>query len=206
MRGKMRTESLIIGTVLLVICLGLHTNAGSQSNEAAEFLKLLSEAESYFLDEDYGRAKEALEKAQKILEQQIKLSQKTEAFFDLSTPGNAVKSFLDSAFLNDEQTARECWSKRVPDYWVSMMVLAMQKEIKKDAQEKPELMKLGVKTFRYERMWTGVNSYYVWAMSPGEKRSEGLQFKVVRENSNWKILAFKAWEEEDWFKGLIGEK
>jgi len=206
MRGKMRKEILTIGTVLLVLCLGLYTSAGSQSNEASEFIKLLSEAENYFLDEDYDRVKMILEKAQKILEQQIKLSQKTEAFFDLSTPENAVKSFLESAFLNDEDTARKCWSKRVPDYWVSVMVLAMQKEIKKDVQEKPELMKLAVKTFRYERMWTGVKSYYVWAMSPGEKRSEGLQFKVVRENSNWKILAFKAWEEEDWFKALIGEK
>lgn len=202
----MRKESLIIGIVLVVVCLGLHASAGSQSSGASEFIKLLREAENYFLDEDYDRVKMILENAQKILEQQIKLSQETRPFFDLSAPENTVKSFLDSAFLNDEQTARECWSKRVPDYWVSMMVLAMQKEIKKDAQEKPELMKLGVKTFRYERMWTGVNSYYVWAISPGEKRSEGLQFKVVRENSNWKILAFKAWEEEDWFKALIGEK
>lgn len=115
----MRKETLIIGTVLLVLCLGLHTSARSQSNEVAEFLKLLREAESYFLDEDYDRAKGTLEKAQKILEQQIKLSQETRPFFDLSTPGNAVKSFLDLAFLNDGQTARKCWSKRVPDYWVS---------------------------------------------------------------------------------------
>ena len=52
----------------------------------------------------------------------------------------------------------------------------------------------------------GVKSYYVWAIPPGEERSEDLQFKVVRENSKWKVLAFKAWEEEGWFKALIEQE
>jgi tetratricopeptide (TPR) repeat protein len=149
---------------------------------------------------------ERLEKAQKTLEQPIKPSQKTESFFSLSSPEDAVKSFLESSFLGDEETARKCWSKRVPDYLVSMTVAAMQKEIKKDVQEKAELIKLAIKTFGYERKWTGINSYYVWAIPPGQERSEDRQFKVVRENSEWKILAFKVWEKEDWFKALIEEE
>jgi len=149
---------------------------------------------------------ERLEKAQKTPEQPIKPSQKAESFFSLSSPENAVKSFLESIFLDNEETAKKCWSKRVPDYLVSMIVAAMQKEMKKDVQEEAELIKLAMKTFRYERGWTGVKSYYVWAIPPGEERSEDLQFKVVRENSKWKILAFKTWEEEDWFKALIEEE
>jgi len=204
----MKKGTSIMGVVLLATGLALYASAGSLSNEPAEFIKLLSEAESYFLAEDYGRASIALEKAQKILKQQIKLRQKTTPFFNLSTPENAVKSFLESAVLNDEETARRCWSKRVPDYFVSMMVSAMQKEIERRLQEElklpkgPQLVKWVAKTFRYEKIWTGVNSYYVRAIPPGEERSEGLQFRVVRENSNWKVLVFKVWEEEGWFKAL----
>ncbi|HIH95968.1 MAG TPA: hypothetical protein HA348_00510 [Thermoplasmata archaeon] len=208
----MKKGTSIMGVVLLATGLALYASAGSLSNEPAEFIKLLSEAESYFLAEDYGRASIALEKAQKILKQQIKLRQKTTPFFNLSTPENAVKSFLESAVLNDEETARRCWSKRVPDYFVSMMVSAMQKEIERRLQEElklpkgPQLVKWVAKTFRYEKIWTGVNSYYVRAIPPGEERSEGLQFRVVRENSNWKVLVFKVWEEEGWFKALTGKK
>jgi len=202
----------IMGIVLLVVCLVIYTGAGSQSNEAAKFIKLLDEARDYFGDEDYDRTRMVLEKAQKILKQQIKLRQKTTPFFNLSTPENAVKSFLESAVLSDEETARRCWSKRVPDYFVSMMVSAMQKEIERRLQEElqlpkgPQLLKWVAKTFRYEKIWTGVNSYYVRAIPPGEERSEGLQFRVVRENSNWKVLVFKVWEEEGWFKALTGKE
>lgn len=198
----------IMGIVLLVMCLVLYTSAGSQSNETAKFIKLLDEARDYFWDEDYDRTRMVLEKAQKILKQQIKLRQKITPFFNLSTPENAVKSFLESAVLNDEETARRCWSKRVPDYFVPMLVSAIQKEIELKLQEQlelgkgPELVNWVEKAFRYERIWTGVNSYYVWAIPPGEKRSESLQFRVVRENSDWKVLMFKAWEEEGWFKAL----
>ena len=208
----MKKRISIMGIVLLAMGLGLYASAASQSNEPAEFIKLLGEAESYFLAEDYDRARIALEKAQKIIKQQIRLSRKTAPFLDLSTPENAVKSFLVSAVLNDEETARKCWSKRVPDYFVPMVISAMQKEIERKLQEElelrkgPELVKWVAKTFRYEKIWTGVNSYYVWAIPPGEERSEGLQFRVVRENSNWKVLVFKVWEEEDWFKALTEKK
>ncbi|MBA7698680.1 hypothetical protein ES703_107360 [subsurface metagenome] len=204
----MKKRTSIMGVVLLATGLALYASTGSLSNEPAEFIKLLGEAESYFLAEDYDRASIALEKAQKILKQQIRLGRKTTPFVNLSTPENAVKSFLVSAVLDDEETARRCWSKRVPDYFVPMLVSAIQKEIERKLQEQlelgkgPELVKWVEKAFRYERIWTGVNSYYIWAIPPGEKRSESLQFRVVRENSDWKVLVFKAWEEEGWFKAL----
>jgi len=204
----MKKRTSIMGIVLLAMGLGLYASVGSLSNEPAEFFQLLNEARDYFRAEDYDAAGMALEKAQKIIKQQIRLSRKTTPFLDLSTPENAVKSFVQSAFLDDEETARKCWSKRVPDYFVPMLVSATQKEIELKLQEQlglgkgPELVKWVEKAFRYEKIWTGVNSYYVWAIPPGEKRSESLQFRVIRENSDWKVLVFKAWEEEGWFKAL----
>ena len=65
------------------------------------------------------------------------------------------------------------------------------------------MIKLVVETFRYERKWTGANSYYVWPIPPGEERSEDVQFIVVREEGVWKVLGFKAWEEEEFFKALV---
>ncbi len=79
-------------------------------------------------------------------------------FYYNSLPENALKSFLEASFLADEETAKKCWSKRIPDYLISMTVSAMEKEIKEDAQEKPELvepemLKSIAKTFRYEKQW-----------------------------------------------------
>ncbi|GAG82567.1 unnamed protein product [marine sediment metagenome] len=98
----MKKRISIMGIVLLAMGLGLYASAGSLSNEPAEFIKSLDEARDYFWDEDYDRTRMVLEKAQKILKQQIKLRQKTTPFFNLSTPENAVKSFLESAVLSDE--------------------------------------------------------------------------------------------------------
>jgi len=73
-----------------------------------------------------------------------------------SLPENALKSFLEASFLADEETAKKCWSKKISDYLVSITVSTMEKEIKEDAQGKPELvepemLKLITKTFRYEK-------------------------------------------------------
>lgn len=116
----MRKRTLVLGVVLLGLCLCLSASAESQSNEAVEFVKLLNEAENSFLDEDYAQAKTALGKAQEILEKQIGIVQQAEFFFDLSTPENALRSFLEASFLGDEETAKKCWSKRIPDYLISI--------------------------------------------------------------------------------------
>jgi hypothetical protein len=48
---------------------------------------------------------------------------------------------VESAVLDDEETAKKCWSKRVPDYFVPMIVSAMQREIEQKLQEELELGK-----------------------------------------------------------------
>ena len=55
----------IMGIVLLVMCLVLYTSAGSQSNEAAKFIKLLDEPRDYFWDEDYDWTRTVLVKVTK---------------------------------------------------------------------------------------------------------------------------------------------
>jgi hypothetical protein len=86
---------------------------------------------------------------------------------------------------------------------VSLTIEGFREKTGQDSRPEDELIKLAIQTFRYERKWTGVNSYYVWAITPGEERSEDMQFIVVREENAWKILGFKVWEEEEFFKALV---
>lgn len=85
---------LAVGMVQLVLCLALATGAETQSNKAVEFIKLSSEAENYFLNEDYERVKTAVEKMDSILERQTKLTQRGESFSPLSTPENGREKML----------------------------------------------------------------------------------------------------------------
>jgi len=172
-------------------------------NKAAEFIKLLDEAKNSFLNEDYQEAQALLDEAGKILNSHLQTTPKPAVFFDLSSPQNALRSFLEASLLNDEETARKCWSEKVPDYLVSLTIEGFQEKTDQDSRPEDELIKLVIETFRYQRKWTGANSYYVWATAPGEERSEDMQFIVVREEGVWKILGFKVWEEEEFFKALI---
>jgi hypothetical protein len=172
-------------------------------DKAAEFIKLLDEAKNSFLNEDYQEAQTFLDEAGKILDSHLQTTLKPAVFFDLSTPQNALRSFLEASLLNDEETARKCWSEKVPDYLVSLTIEGFQEKTDQDSRPEDELIKLVMQTFRYQRKWTGANSYYVWAIAPGEERSEDMQFIVVREEGVWKILGFKVWEEEEFFKALI---
>ena len=172
-------------------------------DKAAEFINLLEEAKNSFLNEDYQEAQAFLDEAKKILDSHLEAAPKPAVFFDLSTPENALRSFLEASLLNDEETARKCWSEKVPDYLVSLTIEGFQEKTDQDSRPEDELIKLVIETFRYERKWTGANSYYVWATAPGEERSEDMQFIVVREEGVWKILGFKIWEEEEFFKALI---
>jgi len=172
-------------------------------NKAAQFINLLEEARNSFLNENYQEAQTSLDEAAKILDSHLQTTPKPTVFFDLSTPENALRSFLEASLLNDEETARKCWSEKIPDYLVSLTIEGFQEKTDQDSGPEDELIKLAIQTFRYQRKWTGANSYYVWATVPGEERSEDMQFIVVREEGEWKVLGFKIWEEEDFFKALV---
>ncbi|MBA7491472.1 hypothetical protein ES702_02018 [subsurface metagenome] len=206
-RRRMIKRILAAGVVLSILCLSLSVGVAGESNtnKALQFIKLLNRAEYYFLNGDYDEANRALSEAQEILKEQREVVEKIKLFFDLSSPENTVRSFFEAVLFGDEEKAKACWSKRVPVFLVSGMVL-MMKEFRREMVEEdpllasPEMLKLLLEeTIYYEREWTGVNSYYVWAMSLGEERSKETQYKVIRENDSWKILTIKIWEEEGIF-------
>ena len=172
-------------------------------DKAAEFINLLEEAKDSFLNEDYQEAQTFLDEAGKILDAHLQTTSEDEVFFDLSSPQNAVRSFLEASLLSDAETARKCWSEKIPDYLVSLTIEGFQERRDQDSETGDELIKLALETFRYERKWTGSNSYYVWATPPGEERSEDMQFIVVRAEGEWKVLGFKGGEEEEIFKALV---
>ena len=211
--------------VSLALCLTLAGRVGAAGAEdqswekAGEFIKLLNEAENYFLDEDYEQAKEAFDKAGVILGEQAGLIQ-DQVFFNFSTPENTVRSFLESAFLKDEEKARRCWSQKIPSILVKMMACEIREIIEETYKGTPELelaeleladiqfLKVMAETIYYKRTEGGINSYYVWVMLPRSKdESRNMRFKVIKEDDNWKILLRKAWEEEEEFlKALLAEK
>jgi len=202
-----------LGLGVLVLILSLSVSAGTwgQLGDAADFVRLLNDAENSFLDEDYLEARDALKEAGKIIEARIEDTRASDAFFDLTTPENSVRSFLEASFLGNQEAARESWSARVPEYLVSLTVTAIQNEMEEDAEEKPEflepeMLRMMVQAFRYEKEPLGPDTYYVWATAPGKERSEDMQFRVVLEGTDWKVLGFRTWEKEDWFRSMIGEE
>ena len=67
----MRKSAFAAGALLLAFCVGLSSGVKGQSNEVAEFIKLLNEAENSFLDEEYEKVKTILETAEEILERYL---------------------------------------------------------------------------------------------------------------------------------------
>lgn len=200
-------HTLAAGIVLSILCLSLSVGVAGESNtnKTLQFIKLLNRAEYYFLNGDYDEANRALSEAQEILKEQREVVEKVKHFFDLSNPENTVRSFIEAWLFGDEEGSKACWSKKVPRSLLSLMVLMMEETRNEMLKEdpllaNPEMLQLMAETIRYEREWTGLNSYYVWAIPLGEKRSKDMQYKVIRENDSWKILTFAVWEEEEIFK------
>ena len=87
-------------------------------------------------------------------------------FFDLSTPENTVKSFMEAIVLKDNEKAVECWSKELPEFFVESFVTFMvsgwqefiEEEMQKNPEEKP-MWKLTLQNpemvkFCLEIMWS----------------------------------------------------
>lgn len=191
------------GIILSILCLSVSVGAVREPNTSKilQFVKLLNRAEYYFLNGDYDEANRALSEAQEILKEQREVTGRVEFFFDLSSPENTVRSFFEAVLFGDKDGSKACWSKKVPKFLVSTMVLTME-ELRKEMFEEeplladPEMLQLILETIRYEREWIGLKGYWVWAISLGEKRSKEMQYKVIKENDSWKILTIAVWEEE----------
>jgi len=125
-------------------------------------------------------------------------------FFDLSTPENTVRSFIEVIVLEDDnKKAVECWSRRTPEFLTILLVNVAQegfregfKETTEEESPDPEIVKFGLNLFSYEKEQIDGESFYVWYVAPdGSNSKEDLTFRVVKENSNWKILMLKGMED-----------
>lgn len=137
-------------------------------------------------------------------------------FFDLSTPENTAKSFLEAIVLKDNEKAMECWSEEMPKILVDLTIGIMQKSFEESLQEDPELKPILQnpdllkfilwKIWSFEKEEIDENTCYAWLvdLNTGE-RLEDLCFRVVLENNKWKIRTLKDLEDNPIF-GIQREK
>jgi len=145
------------------------------------------------------------------------VAKETQPFFDLSTPENTARSFIETTILKDNEKAKKCWSDRVPEFVKILAISVIQEGFEESAEKSPELklifqdpkaMKSALEIFDYEKEQIDEESFYVWyvARVPDEANatnSKDWAFKVVKEGNEWKILASKGMEDNPFFKSII---
>ena len=163
------------------------------------------------------KEKPKAEKLEKIIlngeeaseEEKIKpILPEVQPFFDLSTPENTVRSFMEALVLEDDnKKAVECWSRKVPGFLVISLVNVAQEAFKEGVGEEsldPEIVKFGLNLFSYKKEQINGESFYVWYIAPdGSDSKEDLNFRVVKEDGNWKILMQKGMEDNPLFSSLL---
>lgn len=134
------------------------------------------------------------------------LQQETSPLPGLSTPEDAVRSFYAAVANGDIVTAKSCWSYKTPYYLVDSFTEKMTKLFEKTGFPRQLIASLFA-TEKCETERINENSYYVWIMNPDEKgvreRNEGNQYRVIKENGDWKILASKGMEDVEKIKFLL---
>lgn len=138
------------------------------------------------------------------------LQQQIDPVPGFSTPEDTVRSFY-AAFANGEiATAKACWSYKTPYYLVDSLTEILSERVEKDCDrlEVPRSLLAAIFSLEEcEKEQIDENSYYVWMMNPDEKgvreRREGNQYRVIKENGDWKILASKGMESAEKMKFLL---
>lgn len=127
----------------------------------------------------------------------LKSTPETEPFFDLSTPENTLRSFMEASVSGDKETAKGCWFSRMPETLVESFVGAMMKAFE---DTHPEFLKFLVRGTHYGSEKVNEDNYYAFTIPPGsKKRSETIVHRVTRENDYWKILIPKGMENHPFF-------
>lgn len=139
-------------------------------------------------------------------------------FFDLSTPENTVRSFNEAIMLEDDsKKAAECWSRRTPEFFIMLLInraqRAFREGFKEEIEKSPEVksmiqnsetVKFGLNLFSYEKEQIDGESFYVWYVAPnGSNSKEDLNFRVVKEDGDWKILMLKGMEDIPLFSNSL---
>jgi len=122
-------------------------------------------------------------------------------FFNLSTPEDTLRSFMEASCLGDKETAKGYWSSRMPETLVESYVGAMMKTLE---DTHPEFIKFLVRGTRYGSEKINEDNYYAFTIPPGsKKRNKTIVFRVIRENDHWKILIPKGMEDDPSFSILM---
>ena len=130
----------------------------------------------------------------------LKSTPEIQPFFSLSTPENTFRSFMEASFLGDKETAKECWSNRIPKTLVESFVGGM---VKFTEDIHPEFLKFLVRGTHYGSEKINEDNCYAFTIPPGsKKRSKAMVFRVTRENDYWKILMSKGMEDDPSFNIL----
>ena len=135
----------------------------------------------------------------------LKSTSEIQPFFDLSTPENTAKSFMETLLLKDNQKAKECWSNKIPDFLKEYIVTTWQESFFKedetsetiDFKKFPVAIKNFLSQYNYEKEEIDENAYYVW-FGFGEEKHED-PFRIVKENNEWKIRSLKSLEDNPLF-------
>lgn len=118
-------------------------------------------------------------------------------FFDLSTPENIIRSFMEAVCFGDEGAAKKCWSSRLPNSVAESYISAMTKTFE---DIHPEFLKFLVRGTQYRADKIDEDNYYAFTVPPGsQKGSTRVVFRVTREDDSWRILLPKQMEEDPSF-------
>lgn len=127
-----------------------------------------------------------------------------------STPEDVVRSFYAAFANSDIGTAKACYSYKTPYYLVDAFTKMLTERVEKDCDRLGLPRVLIAALFaseKCEKEQIDENGYYVWIMNPDEKgvreRKGGNQYRVTKENGDWKILASKDMEGAEKMKFLL---
>jgi len=126
--------------------------------------------------------------------QKESLEESVQPFFDLSTPENVVRSFVEAIVLKDKNRAAQCWHQ-LPKY-ISDLTTELMKELREKCPEMDSLLQsdevdfkevkkqLNRLSYGKERLESG--DFRVWWIAPNGDISSC--FKVRKKNAEWKVI------------------
>lgn len=150
-----------------------------------------------------------------------------QAFFDLSTPENTVRSFTEAIWLGDSEKAEQCLSDTIPDsmktFWVAFARMLFEEEIEEDPTleemfQSPDLVAILSAFIFYEKEQISSDAFYVWMVYLDGTGGKEDALEVVKENGKWKIALIPDVEDfgdlpeeeeaayEDWESDFYGER
>lgn len=209
--GRLRSGVMVSGFVFIPESIDIYYPIGIYYNDDYTIFSVPKEKEADIeekikkLEETIGEIKKRINEINLELEDLKKQrEQKIQPFFDLYTPENTLKSFMEAVLLEDNEKAAECWSDKIPESLITFIVSAVQESMQQSMQETPELesifqdpeaMKFFLRIFSYEKEQIDENNYYVWCIFPNGGKDDD-PFRVTKEGNQWKIRTLKSLERD----------